>query len=104
MTATPIDMSPEEKQALDGISVAPPEPADADAEAGAPATPEVREALDAESVTPEAQDPADPDAKLDIGIDESFPGSDVPSSTRPGHSDPAPSSGYDEEAERARTQ
>ena len=30
-----------------------------------------------------------------------FPASDPASATQPGHSDPAPSSGYDEEAEKA---
>ena len=48
-------------------------------------------------------DPGDEDAKLDIGLDETFPTSDPPANTQPGRSsDPAPSSGYDEEAEKAR--
>ena len=52
--------------------------------AKAPEAPEVRPALDAE--------------------DETFPASDAPSNTQPGKGkDPAPSSGYDPEAEAART-
>jgi hypothetical protein len=48
-------------------------------------------------------DPGHQDAKLDIALDESFPTSDAPSNTQPGKGkDPAPSSGYDEEAERER--
>lgn len=48
-------------------------------------------------------DPADEDAKLDVALDESFPTSDAPSNTQPGKGkDPAPSSGFDEEAEKAR--
>lgn len=62
--------------------------------------PEVREALDAESHEGLKQDPSDEDAKLDIALDESFPTSDAPANTAPGASEPAPSSGYDEEAER----
>lgn len=47
--------------------------------------------------------PDDPDAKLDEGLDESMDASDPPSVTSPGASrEPAPSSGYDETAERKR--
>ena len=49
------------------------------------------------------QDPQDEDAKLDHGLDESMDASDPPAITQPGHgSDPAPSSGYNEEEERLR--
>lgn len=49
------------------------------------------------------EDPTDEDAKLDVALDESFPGSDAPSNTQPGKGkDPAPSSGYDREAEKKR--
>ena len=45
----------------------------------------------------------DESAKLDVALDETFPTSDAPSNTQPGKgSDPAPSSGFDEEAERER--
>jgi len=49
------------------------------------------------------RDPQDEDAKLDHGLDESMDASDPPAITQPGAgSDPAPSSGYDEEEERLR--
>ncbi len=39
--------------------------------------------------------PGDPDAKADVGSDESMDASDPPASTQPGGSDePAPSSGF----------
>ncbi|OWK30610.1 hypothetical protein SPMU_15980 [Sphingomonas mucosissima] len=46
--------------------------------------------------------PGNKDAQLDAGLDESMDASDPPASTQPGRADPAPSSGYDEEAERQR--
>ncbi|HEU0067613.1 MAG TPA: hypothetical protein VFQ57_10280 [Sphingomonas sp.] len=50
-----------------------------------------------------AKNPDSEDARLDNGLDESMDASDTPSITRPGSSsEPAPSSGYDEEAERSR--
>ena len=49
------------------------------------------------------ENPEDQDARLDAGLDQSMDASDPLSSTQPVHSqDPAPSSGYDEDAERAR--
>ena len=66
----------------------------------APAPPEVRPALDAQDVKELKRNPGDEDAKLDVALDESFPTSDAPSNTQPGKGkDPAPSSGFDEEAE-----
>ncbi|MGE5062440.1 MAG: hypothetical protein ACM3IG_00045 [Myxococcales bacterium] len=39
--------------------------------------------------------PDDPDAKVDVGSDESMDASDPPSATQPGENDePAPSSGF----------
>ncbi len=87
------------KGALDTVAVAPPEP---DGEAHPHATPEVREAHDAEDHGALALDPSHEEGKLDVGLDESFPSSDPAAATQPGHSDPAPSSGYNEEAEKAR--
>jgi hypothetical protein len=84
-------------KALDTISVAPPEPA----ESSDHPTTEVREAHDAGHHDELAKDPSHGDSKLDVGLDESFPTSDPASATQPGHADPAPSSGYDEEAEKA---
>lgn len=60
----------------------------------------VRDAHDAQSHQGLKTNPSDQDAKLGIGLDESFPSSDAPSNTAPGSGDPAASSGYDEDAER----
>ncbi len=65
------------------------------ADAATPAQPEHREALDAGDTPALQRDPTDPDAKLDVELDESFPSSDPPSATQPGRGlEPAPSSGY----------
>lgn len=65
-----------------------------------PAPPEVRDAIDADDIKELKRNPSDEDAKLDVALDESFPTSDAPSNTQPGKGkDPAPSSGYDPEAE-----
>jgi hypothetical protein len=62
--------------------------------------PEVRDAHDAQDSKALQRDPSDEDAKLDVALDESFPTSDAPSNTQPGKGkDPAPSSGYDPDAE-----
>jgi hypothetical protein len=50
------------------------------------------------------RDPSDPDAKIDAGSDESMDASDPPAAAAPGSQEPAPSSGYDEAAERANMQ
>ena len=66
----------------------------------APEAPEVRTALDASDSKQLQRNPSDEDAKLDVALDESFPTSDAPSNTQPGKGkDPAPSSGYDPDAE-----
>ncbi|HWI85493.1 MAG TPA: hypothetical protein VNT42_04110 [Sphingomonas sp.] len=66
----------------------------------APEAPKVRTALDASDSKELQRNPSDEDAKLDVALDESFPTSDAPSNTQPGKGkDPAPSSGYDAEAE-----
>jgi len=63
----------------------------------------VRTAHDASDDERLRRNPSDEDAKLDVALDETFPTSDPPSNTQPGKGkDPAPSSGYDEEAEKAR--
>jgi len=63
----------------------------------------VRTAHDASDDVRLQRDPSHEDAKLDVALDESFPTSDAPSNTQPGKGkDPAPSSGYDEEEEKAR--
>ena len=69
----------------------------------APEAPEVRPAIDADDIKQLKRNPSDEDAKLDVALDESFPTSDAPSNTQPGKGkDPAPSSGYDPEAEAGR--
>lgn len=46
--------------------------------------------------------PESKEARLDNALDESMDASDPPASTQPVHNhDPAPSSGYDEDAEKA---
>ncbi len=65
------------------------------ADPNTPDQPELREAHDAENKPALQRNPSDPDAKLDIELDETFPSSDPPSTTQPGKgSDPAPSSGF----------
>jgi hypothetical protein len=44
--------------------------------------------------------PDDPDAKVDLGSDESMDASDPPSTSRPGSGDPAPSSGFPDQKDR----
>lgn len=69
----------------------------------APEAPEVRPAIDAEDIAKLKRNPSDEDAKLDVAVDETFPASDAPSNTQPGKGkDPAPSSGYDPDAEAKR--
>jgi hypothetical protein len=66
----------------------------------APEAPEVRNAHDSSDSKDLQRNPGNEDAKLDVALDETFPGSDAPSNTQPGKGkDPAPSSGYDPEAE-----
>lgn len=49
------------------------------------------------------RNPENKDARLDRALDESMDASDPPATTQPIHShQPAPSSGFDEEAEKAR--
>ncbi|RIA46992.1 hypothetical protein DFR49_1557 [Hephaestia caeni] len=49
------------------------------------------------------RNPESKEARLDTALDQSMDASDPPSSTQPVHRhEPAPSSGYDEEAERKR--
>ena len=50
------------------------------------------------------RNPYDPDAKVDAGSDESMDASDPPAAAAPGSQEPAPSSGFNEAAERANKQ
>ena len=72
-------------------------------DADPPPPQKIRTAHDASDDARLARNPHDEDAKLDVALDETFPTSDPPSITQPGKGkDPPPSSGYDEEAEKAR--
>jgi hypothetical protein len=87
------------EEALDRASVAPASPSDKPAtdprqEAGQ--DPEIAERLE--------ENPEDKDAQLDASLDESMDASDPPAQTQPVHNhDPAPSSGYNAEEERLRS-
>ena len=56
-----------------------------------------RDALDADDIKKLKANPADRDARLDVGIDESFPASDPPSQAQPrkGADGPPPGGKYD---------
>jgi len=119
-TQNPID-----PQALDSLSVAPPDPGqpdqagnrkDASADAageedgegegegkgeGRGQHPRQEAGQDASIAERLARDPSCIEAQLDRGLDESMDASDPPSITQPGKTEPAPSSSYDEAAEEA---
>jgi hypothetical protein len=63
---------------------------------------EIREARDVTDHKALASDPSDEEAGVDIANDESFPASDTPSHAIAGGGKPAPSSGYDDDAEKTR--
>lgn len=68
-----------------------------------PRPPKVRTGLDASDSQALTDNPSDADAKLDVGLDETFPTSDPPANVQPGKGlDPAPSSGFDPDAEAQR--
>ena len=46
------------------------------------------------------RNPEDPDAKADVGSDESMDASDPSSAAQPGSSEPVPSSGFPEKSDR----
>jgi len=72
-------------------------------EGKAQATPKVRDAIDAHEVEALKKNPEDEDAQLDVALDETFPSSDPPSTTQPGHAKDIPdSSGYDPGEEERR--
>lgn len=68
----------------------------------APATPPVILSSDPEQELEQKlrRNPEDPDAKIDVGSDQSMDASDPPSSSQPGQSDqPVPSSGFPEKTD-----
>lgn len=92
------DRTSVDEQALNGLSVAPPDP-----EAGHAQHPRQRAGQDESIARRLERDPESVDARLDNALDESMDASDPPASTQPVHStEPAPSSGYDPEAEAKR--
>lgn len=87
--------SPIDEKALDSLSVAPGEDDGYDDRQQAGQDKSIARRLE--------KHPESHDAKLDEALDESMDASDPPATTQPGRADgPAPSSGYDEEAERQR--
>lgn len=83
-----------DERALNSLSVAPAKD-DGACQADAGTDKSIEERLE--------NNPESVDARLDNALDESMDASDPPSSTQPVHrTGPAPSSGYDEDAERAR--
>jgi hypothetical protein len=83
------------KSAIDSLSVAPGEPDAFDERQQAGQDKSIARRLEKH---PESQD-----ARLDNALDESMDASDPPASTQPVHNtEPAPSSGYDADAERKR--
>lgn len=82
--------------AIDAGSVAPPVPTEDGRD---------RDAGQDESINRRLErNPESKEARLDTALDESMDASDPPSSTQPVHNqhEPAPSSGYDAEAEKRR--
>lgn len=87
-----------DERALDSLSVAP----DGNPASNQERDPRQDAGQDASINERLETDPEDKDARLDAGLDQSMDASDPPASTQPVHNqDPAPSSGYDAEAERA---
>ncbi|MEP9401612.1 hypothetical protein [Sphingomonas sp. VNH70] len=85
-------------KALDSLAVA---PDGSEAGAGIPGRGDA--AQDADVTDRVEANPGSADARLDEGLNESMDASDPISATqRPEQNDPAPSSGYDAEAEAAR--
>ena len=93
------DKKPIDDKALDSLSVAP-------ARSQGDEPPTRSDAGSDASIEERLQkNPESKEARLDRGLDESMDASDPPASTQPVHNTgPAPSSGYDEEAERRRAQ
>ena len=84
-------------EALDGLSVAPGDPADGGDEAPVAK----QDAGHDQSIAQRLErNPSSPDAALDNALDESMDASDPPATSRPGeNTEPPKSSGYDPEAE-----
>lgn len=66
-----------DEEAMRKMSVAPPDPENSGADA-------------------DKSDKAREEEELEEGLEETFPASDPPANTQPGHDQPMPSSGYEE--------
>ena len=89
-TKTPVD-----EKAMDRMAVTPPPPEAKRRDQDAGQDESINRRLE--------RNPESKDARLDTALDESMDASDPPASTQPVHNhDPAPSSGFDAEAERKR--
>jgi len=85
-------------RALDSLSVAPDAP-----DAGNQGRDPRQDAGQDKSITKRLQkNPDSVDARLDNGLDETMDGSDPVAISEPQGGEPVPSSGYDEDGERAR--
>ena len=90
-------MTDMDRSASDGMSVAP------EGDESAPAQDPRQAAGQDKSIAKRLEkNPASKQAQLDNALDESMDASDPPSTTQPAHDEPAPSSGFDPEAEAAR--
>ena len=88
-----------DERALDSLSVAP----DGEQASNQERNPRQDAGQDAAINARLEANPDSNDARLDAGLDQSMDASDPPASTQPVHNHgPAPSSGYDEAAEKAR--
>lgn len=107
MTDLPPTETNIDPKALDPLSIAPLRPDtaanDDDAERPEACDPRQQAGQDETIAARLARDPSCANAKLDVALDESMDASDPPAQTAPGGStDPAPSSGYDADAEALR--
>lgn len=92
------DQQPIADEAIDSLSVAPGDPH----ENNHIHHPRQNAGQDASIAERLERNPESQEARLDTALDESMDASDPPASTQPVHStEPAPSSGYDAEAEAA---
>lgn len=95
-------MTNETKDAMDRMSVAPPDGGDTGGNAAFPDRTKADAGTDTSIEERLQRNPESSDARLDRALDESMDGSDPPASTQPVHrgTEPAPSSGYDEALEQ----
>jgi hypothetical protein len=87
---------------LDTLSVAPDNPGSAPNAGNQERDPRQDAGQDASIQRRLERDPSNAQAQLDNALDESMDASDPIAPIQPNAGEPAPSSGYDEEAERAR--